>query len=98
LRSGWLLDLLCGTDTDQAEVRLELLEGLWGIVDEGETSGLAATELGLETEDVDLVLGALVQLSELATEVVLGHVGAVWVQDVTVVHMLALALPISCFQ
>lgn len=94
LCSGWLLDLLCGTDTDQSEVWLELLEGLWGIVNEGEAGGLAATELGLETEDVDLVLGALVQLSELATEVVLGHVGAVWVQDVTVVHVLALALPL----
>lgn len=74
---------------------LELLEGLWGIVNEGEAGGLAATVLGLETEDVDLVLGALVQLSELATEVVLGHVGAVWVQDVTVVNVLALALPTS---
>lgn len=89
---GWLLDLLCGTDTDKSEVWLELLEGLWGIVNEGEAGGLAATELGLETEDVDLLLGALVQLSELATEVVLGHVGAVWVQDVTVVKMLAFTL------
>ena len=63
---------------------LELLEGLWGIVDKGETGGLAATELGLETENIDLLLCALVQLSELAAEVVLGNVGAVWVQDVTV--------------
>lgn len=63
---------------------LELLEGLWGIVNKGETGGLAATELGLEAEDVDLLLGALVELSELAAEVVLGDVGAVWVQNVTV--------------
>ena len=95
MRSGWLLDLICDTDTDETEVWLELLEGLWGIVNEGEAGGLAATVLGLETEDVDLVLGALVQLSELATEVVLGDVGAVWVQDVTVVVVLALALRTS---
>lgn len=69
---------------------LELGEGLWGVVDEGESSGLATTELGLETEDVDLLLLALVELSELATEVVLGDVGAVWVQNVTVQLLSAL--------
>lgn len=63
---------------------LELGEGLWGVVDEGESSGLATTELGLESENVDLLLGALVELSELSAEVVLGDVGTVWVQDVTV--------------
>jgi hypothetical protein len=64
-------------------VWLELLEGLWGVVDEGETSGLATTELGAETEDVDLVLVGLVKLSKLGTELVLGDVGTVWVEDVT---------------
>ena len=62
---------------------LELLKCLRGIVNEGETGGLAATKLCLEAENVDLLLGGLVQLSELAAEIFLGNVGAVWVQDVT---------------
>jgi hypothetical protein len=86
LFSGSLLDLAGDTDTDQSVVWLELLQGLWGIVDEGKASGLAATELGLEAEDVDLLLGALVELSKLAAEVILGDVGAVWVQNVTVIR------------
>lgn len=63
---------------------LELLQGLWGIVHERETGRLATTELGLETEDVDLVLVGLVHLGELATEFILGDVGAVGVEDITV--------------
>lgn len=63
---------------------LELLQCLWGVVDEGETSGLSTTKLCLETEDVDLVLAGLVELSELAAKLILGDVCAVWVQDVTV--------------
>jgi hypothetical protein len=39
----------------------------------------------LETEDGDIVLLGLVQLSELATELVLGNVRAVGVEDVAVV-------------
>lgn len=62
---------------------LELLHGLGGVVDEGETSGLAATELGAETEDVDLVLGGLVQGAELLAELILGDVGAAGVEDIT---------------
>ena len=82
--SGWLLDLAGETDTDESVVWLELLEGLWGVVDEGESSGLSTTELSAETEDVDLVLVGLVKLSKLCTEIVLGDVGAVWVKDVTI--------------
>lgn len=67
-------------------MRLEALERLGGVVDEGEAGALSTTVLGLETEDVDLVLGALVQLAELAAEVLLGDVGSVGVQNVTVVR------------
>lgn len=63
---------------------LELLQGLGGIVHERETGRLAATELSLQTENVDLVLVGLVHLGELGTEFILGDVGAVWVEDVTI--------------
>lgn len=84
LLSAGLLDLVGEADTDQAVVRLELLHGLGGVVDEGEASGLATTELGAQTEDGDLVLAGLVEAGELVTELILGNVGAVGVQDVTV--------------
>lgn len=82
--SAGLLDLVGETDTDESVVWLELLKGFWGIVDEGETGSLSTTELGLETEDVYLVLVGLVELSELLSELILGDVGSVWVEDVTV--------------
>lgn len=63
---------------------LELLQGFWGIVDESETSCLSATELGLETENVDLVLVGLVHFGELGSEFILGDVGSVWVEDITI--------------
>lgn len=62
---------------------LELLEGLGGIVDEGEAGGLAATELGAQTEDLHLLLLGLVQGADLLTELLLGDVGAAGVEDVT---------------
>lgn len=63
---------------------LKLLHGLGRVVDKGEAGGLAATELGAQTEDGDLILAGLVQTGELVTELILGDVGAVGVQDVTV--------------
>jgi len=81
---GSLLDLAGHADTDQSVVRLELLHGLGRVVDEGEAGALATTELGAETEDGDLVLGGLVELGELLAELILGDVGAVGVEDVTV--------------
>ena len=81
--SGSLLDLGGETDTDESVVGLELLQGLLGVVDEGKAGRLATTELGAETEDGDLVLVGLVKLGELVTELILGHVGAVGVEDVT---------------
>lgn len=81
--SAGLLDLVRYTDTDQSEVGLELLEGLGGVVHKGETSGLATTVLCLEAENVNLVLCGLVHLGEFATELLLGDVGAVGVEDIT---------------
>jgi hypothetical protein len=39
--------------------------------------------LSLETENVDLVLSGLVEFGKLAPELVLGDVGAVGVEDIT---------------
>lgn len=83
LLSAGLLDLLSGTDTDETEVRLELLQGLSGVVDQSEAGALATTELRAETEDGDLILVGLVEASELLTEFVLGDIGTVGVEDVT---------------
>ena len=67
----WLLDLGGLSVTHKAVVRLELLQALIRIVDEGETSGLATTEVGAESEDGDLVLVYLVGSSKLLAELVL---------------------------
>lgn len=83
LLSAGPLDLLGEADTDEAVTRLELLHGLGRVVDEGETGGLAATELGAETKDGDLLLGRLVHGAELLPELLLGDVGAARVEDVT---------------
>lgn len=64
----------------------EFLHCLWGIVDEGETGCLSTTELGAETENVDLVLASLVEFGEFASELILGDVGTVWVEDVTILR------------
>lgn len=84
LLSGSTLGLGGKTDTDQSVVGLELLHGLGGVVDEGEAGGLATTELGSQTEDGDLVLLGLVQAAQLLPELLLGDVGPVGVQDITV--------------
>lgn len=82
LLTGGLLNLVGGTDADQTVVRLELLQGLLGVVDQSETGALATTVLCAETEDGDLVLVGLVQVGQLLTELILGDVGAVGVEDV----------------
>lgn len=82
LLAGSLLDLGSGTDTDETVVGLELLEGLGGVVDQSEAGALTTTVLCAETEDGDLVLVGLVQVGQLLTELVLGDVGAVGVEDV----------------
>ena len=82
LLSAGLLDLLGSTDTDETVMRLELLQGFLGVVDEGEAGGLATTVLRTEAEDGNLVLVGLVQVGELAAELILGDVGTVGVKDV----------------
>ena len=71
----------------------EFLQCLWGIVDESETSCLSTTKLSSETENVNLVLAGLVKFGEFASELILGDVGTVWVEDVT-----KLKNPSSAFQ
>ena len=82
LLAGSLLDLGSGTNADETVVRLELLQGLGGVVDESEAGALTTTVLRAETEDGDLVLVGLVQVGQLLAELVLGDVGAVGVEDV----------------
>lgn len=84
LLSAGLLDLGGLAVADESVVGLELLHGLGGVVDESEASGLATTVLGAETEDRDLVLVGLVELCELGAQLILGDVGTVGVEDVTV--------------
>jgi len=69
-------------------MRLKLLQRLRRIIDERETRRLSTTKLSLETENVDLVLVGLVEFGEFASEFVLGDVGAVGVEDVTVPSLL----------
>ena len=64
-------------------MRLELLHRLRRVVDKCEACALAATILRLEAEDGDLVLGGLVQLRELGSELILGYVRSVRVKDIT---------------
>ena len=69
---------------DLAVLGIVLLQGLGGIVDETKAGGLAATELGSQTEDGDLVLLGLVEGGELVAQLILGDVGSAGVEDVTV--------------
>lgn len=100
LLSAGLLDLGGLAVTDEPVVGLELLHRLGAVVDEGEASGLATTVLGAETEDGDLVLVGLVELGELGAELILGDVGTVGVEDVTVQCIVSprcsISLAISC--
>jgi hypothetical protein len=88
LLSGCALGFDGEANTDQSVLRLELLHGLGGIVDEGKASGLATTELGAQAEDGDLILLGLVHAGDLLTELLLGDVGAAGVQNVND-HLLA---------
>lgn len=79
-----LLDLVRLAVAHESVMRLEPLHRLARVVNERKAGGLAATELCPQAEDGDLVLVALVQLRELGAELVLGDIGAVRVEDVTV--------------
>lgn len=82
--SGGTLGLGGVAVPDLAVLGLELLQGLGGVVDKTETGSLAATELGAQTKDADLVLLGLVESGELVSQLLLGDVGAAGVEDVTV--------------
>lgn len=83
LLSAGSLNLGSGANTDETVVRLELLQGLSGVVNQSEAGALATTVLGAEAEDGDLVLVGLVEGRELVAELILGDVGTVGVEDVT---------------
>jgi hypothetical protein len=107
LLSAGLLDLCGLANTDQSVVGLKLLQGLWGVVDESETSCLSTAELSSQTENIDLVLVGLVEFGKLSSELVLGDVGTVGVEDITasaleyhskLCHCIPLIIPSSrCF-
>jgi hypothetical protein len=88
LLSAGTLGLGGHANSDEPVLGLELLHGLGRVIDKGETSGLATTEVGAETEDGDLVLLGLVEATELLAELLLGDVGAVGVEDIND-HLLA---------
>jgi hypothetical protein len=81
--SAGLLDLRGLANANQSVVWLKLLQCLWGVVDECETSCLSTTELSSQTENIDLVLAGLVEFGKLGSELVLGDVGTVGVEDIT---------------
>lgn len=82
LLSGSLVNLLGQSVSDQSVSWLKLLGVSSGLVDQTETSGLTSTELGSETENGNGILVGLVGLSQSFTQLVLGDVWSVWVQDV----------------
>jgi hypothetical protein len=82
LLSGSLFNLLGQSVSDQSVSWLKLLGVSSGLVDQTETSGLTSTELGSETENGNGILVGLVGLSQSFTQLVLGDVWSVWVQDV----------------
>jgi len=84
LLSAGLFNLLGQVISDEAVVGLELLQGFFGVVNEGETGALATTELGAKAEDGYGILGRLVDFGELHAELIFGHVGFVWMEDVTI--------------
>lgn len=63
---------------------LEFLQSVVGVVDQSEAGGLSATELGAESEDGDLALVGFVELSKLRTKLILGDIGSVGVENITV--------------
>lgn len=84
---GHLVDLGSKSVSDKTVTGLELLEGLSRVVDESESSGLSTSVLSSQTEHRDSVLLGLVDGSELFSELVLGDVSPVRVENVD--HKLA---------
>ena len=80
LLSGSLVNLLGQSVSDQSVSWLKFLGVSSGLVDQTETSGLATTELGSETENRNGILVGLVGLGQSFTQLVLGNVWSVWIQ------------------
>ena len=59
--------------SDESVLGLELLGKVHCVVDEGESGGLATSEVGLEPEGEDSVGSAVVHLGELLSDVGLSH-------------------------
>jgi hypothetical protein len=68
--------------THQAVLSIELLAGLYRVVDACKGSGLATTESGAQAEYGNLLGGGLVEAGELGLEVGLGDTGLFGVDDV----------------
>jgi hypothetical protein len=81
--SAGLLDLLGFPNPRQAIVWFKLLHYFWRIVDERETSRLAATVLSSEAENRDLALVGFVKFREFYANFVLRDIGVVGVEDIT---------------
>lgn len=82
LLSRALLDLLSQAVSNQSVGWLESLSVSDRLVDQTETGRLSTTEVGSETENRDSVLVSIVQVRQLLSQLVLGDVSSVWVQDV----------------
>ena len=82
LLSGWLLNLLSHAVSDQSVGWLESLGVGNGLIHQTETGGLSTTEVGSESEDGDGVFVGLVQFGQSRSQLVLGDIGSVGVQDV----------------
>ena len=75
------------TYTSEHLLAVELLSSVKRIVDESEASGSATTELGLETENRNVLILGLEGLSKLALDVSLRDVGQLGVNQFD--HLLA---------
>lgn len=84
LLAGRLFDLGSVAVANFAVVRLEFLEVVVGVVNQSKTSRLPATELGAESKNGDRVFVGLVKVGKLGAELILGDVGSVGVEDITV--------------
>lgn len=73
---------------------LKLLGSLQGVVDQGEPCRFATTKGGLEAENENDLLLHLVNLGQLLTELIPGHVGTRRVQNVDD-HLLPLQEPVG---
>lgn len=94
LLSAGLLDLGCVSHPDESVVGFEFLHRLDTVVDEGETGRLPTTVLRPHAEDVDLVFVGFVHLGKSGAQVVLGDIGAVGMEDITVARNIMSVFPL----